>query len=98
MTERLLDVTVSTTLDVADGHVYGPDWQDDAAAVVDVDSPEPGGTVTLALELDPLGATHVDHHVDAVSLTPYQARLLARALEDAAFDAEPTFEDTHRAD
>lgn len=98
MGDRLIEVSAFTTLDVADGHAYGPDWQDDAAAVVDVDTPETGGTVSLRIELDPFGLEHLDGHVDSVSLTPVQARLLATALEDAAFDAEPTILTSNRGD
>lgn len=98
MCERLLDVTAFTTLDIADGHAHGSDWQDDAAAVVDVDTPDAGGTVLLQLELDPFGLEHLDAHVDSVSLTPIQARLLATALEDAAFDAEPDLPSANSAD
>lgn len=90
MRDRLLDVTPATTLDVADGHAIGDDWRDDAAAVLDVDTPATGGTVTLNLELDYFGLHHLDQHVDAVSLTPLQARILATALADAAARAEPT--------
>lgn len=88
MNQRLLDVTAFTTLDIADGHAYGPNWQDNAAAVVDVDTPQDGGIVTLSVELDPGSLEHVDPHADRISLTPEQARLLAAELKDAAFDAE----------
>jgi hypothetical protein len=90
MPDAHLNAAERPTLDVADGHAIGERWQDDAAAVVDVDTPVTGGTVTLRLELDRFGLRHLDAHVDTVSLTPTQARLLARALESAAVDADPT--------
>lgn len=89
MAIRLLDVSAYTTLDYVTGRVFGPDWSDDAAAVVDVDRPESApGNVRLQLEFDGEDVTHVAHHADSVSLSPDQARALAADLERQAANAE----------
>jgi hypothetical protein len=89
MAIRLLDVSAYTTLDFVTGRVFGPDWSDDAAAVVDVDrSKTAPGRVRLRLEFDGEDVTHVDHHADGVSLSPDQARALAADLKRQAANAE----------
>ncbi|WP_338740621.1 DUF6360 family protein [Haloplanus salilacus] len=89
MAIRLLDVSAYTTLDFATGRMFGPDWSDDAAAVVDVDRPESApGSVRLRLEFDGEDVDHVGHHADSVSLPPDQARALAADLERQAANAE----------
>lgn len=88
MNRRLLDVDAYTTFDFLDARARGVGWTDEAVAVLDVDAPEDGGTVAVALELDPRDLDHVDHHADRLALTPAQARTLAAALEAAAETAE----------
>ncbi|SEA17574.1 hypothetical protein SAMN04488065_2085 [Haloplanus vescus] len=89
MAIRLLDVTSYTTFDFVEGYAFGPDWKDESAAVVDVDRPkESPGTVRLQIEFDGGDLEHVEHHADALSLSPEQARGLAADLERHAANAE----------
>jgi hypothetical protein len=89
MAIRLLDVSAYTTLDYVTGRVFGSDWSDDAAAVVDVDRPKAApGSVRLQLEFDGEDVANIAHHADSISLSPDQARALAADLERQAANAE----------
>jgi hypothetical protein len=87
MRRRILDVTAYTTLDFADARALGPDWEEDATAVVDVDVPdeesEEQQAVRLSVELD-RGVDRLPPHVDRIDLTPAQARELAADLTEYA--------------
>ena len=85
---RYLDVTARTTFDHLNASAEGDGWSEEAVAVLDVESPEGESTVTLGLELDPDNLDHLPHHVDYLTLTPTQARTLARELEEIAEAAE----------
>ncbi len=86
MHRRITDVTAHTTFDYVEARALGPDWSDDAVAVMDV-TPD-GEAVSLALELDPDDLDNVDAHADRVRLSPDQARTLAAELRVAADDLE----------
>jgi len=89
MNKRLLDVTAYTTFDYIPAHAVGPDWVDEAVAVVDAGVPaHDPDTVELSVELDPSDLEHLDHHADIVTLSPGEAQELAADLEDAAQQAE----------
>lgn len=85
---RHLDVTARTTLDHVEAIAEGVDWTDEAVAVLDVESPAGRDVVRVGLELDPLEAGELPHHVQYVPLDPDQARTLAADLEEAADAAE----------
>jgi hypothetical protein len=85
---RQLDVTASTTFDFLEARATGDGWTEERVAVLDVESPRDEETVTLALELDPVGLECLEPHADTVPLTPGQARELAAELETAADAAE----------
>lgn len=88
MNRRLLDVTANTTLDFVEGRAESADRTEEAAAVVDVESPQGAETVSLGVELDPTDLDRLAPHADYVTLTPAQARTLAADLEAAADAAE----------
>lgn len=89
MDQRLLDVTAHTTFDYLPAHAVGPDWVDEAVAVLDATVPDHDPQrVELGIELDPTDLEHVAHHADIATLSPTEARELARALEAAAEAAE----------
>lgn len=88
MNRRLLDVNAYTTFDYLDARAHGVGWTDEAVAVLDVDTPEGEGTVSLKVELDPGDLIHLEHHADHVRLTPTEARALAVTLGNAADRAE----------
>lgn len=101
MRRRMLDVTAHTTLDFVTARALHPDWQEEASAVVDVDTPgtsgrgrtaEPeeraAGRVRLSVELDASDLTELPRHVDRVELSPAEARALAADLLEAAENAE----------
>jgi hypothetical protein len=89
MEHRLVDVTAQTTFDYVPAHAVGPDWVDEAVAVLDASVPDHDPKrVELSLELDPSDLENVDHHADIVLLAPSEARELASDLEAAASAAE----------
>ena len=89
MDRRLLDVTAYTTFDFVPAQAQGPDWLEEAVAVLDADVPDHDPErVELSLELDPSDLDNLDHHADIVKLSPSEARELADDLEKAANKAE----------
>ena len=85
---RQLPVTAHTTLDHVEAAVTGGDWDAEAIAVLDVESPDDRPYVELGFELDPIAVDRLVPHADRARLTPDQARELAGALEVAATAAE----------
>lgn len=85
---RHLDVTTYTTFDHLDACVEGDGWIGETVAILDVESPRDGQTVTLGLEHDPGTLERLEHHADYALLTPGQARTLADELEAAAAAAD----------
>ena len=92
MRRRILDVTAYTTLDFVDARALGPDWDEDATAVVDVTRPddheEASSVVQLQIELDGTDVDRLPQHVTSVSLTPAQAREVAGDLTEYADEIE----------
>jgi hypothetical protein len=89
MDRRLLDVTAYTTFDFVPAQATGPDWLEEAIAVLDASVPDHDPEcVELSLELDPSDLDNLDHHADIVKLSPNEARELASDLETAANKAE----------
>lgn len=84
MTRRVHDVTAYTTFDYLQGATEGLDWSEEGVMVLDVDSDEEAGVVTLALELDPTDVDRLEQHADTVELAPEQARTLASTLRETA--------------
>lgn len=86
MRRRILDVTAYTTLDFVGARALGADWNEETAAVVNVDIPdrEDGNpeVIQLSLELDGTGLEQVPPHVDQLDLSLAQARTLADDLND----------------
>lgn len=93
MSDRLLSVTAHTTLDYVEGKAVGETFEWESVAVVnataDREDPE---SVRLQLELDNLSEEYVPKHMDALELTPEQARALAADLEKHATRVEETTE------
>ncbi|MFP8956461.1 DUF6360 family protein [Natrialbaceae archaeon A-CW3] len=85
MADRLMRVTAHTTLDLADAVVRGRDFEREAFAVVDAtaDRRDPEH-VELQAELDNMTETHLPAHMEALRLSPEQARALAADLEEHA--------------
>lgn len=74
MRRRLLDVTAYTTLDFVDARAVHPDWEEEAGAVVDVDTPDGGtargrgGGVGGGGRDDGAGVVHLSVELDAADL------------------------------
>lgn len=91
MPKRLMDVNAKTTFDYLNTKVEGDGWEEDAIAVLNVDTPTDtanGGEVRLRLEIDDASTNSIPAHINTVPLTPEQARELAAALEQYAASAD----------
>jgi hypothetical protein len=85
MSDRLLRVNAYTTLDLVDARVRSHDFEATALGVVNVSTPrETPDHVDLQIELDDTDVESLPAHADEITLSPNQARTLARALESAA--------------
>ncbi|MFD1565834.1 DUF6360 family protein [Haloarchaeobius amylolyticus] len=89
MADRLMKVNAYTTLDLVDAVAKGHDFETESMAVVNAtanrDDPD---CVRLQIELDNMTEDHLPAHMDALELTPEQARTLAADLEKHATRVE----------
>lgn len=89
MADRLLKVNAYTTLDLVDAVVTGHDFETESFAVVNATADrEDPDHVRLQFELDNMTEDHLPAHMEALELTPEQARTLAADLEKHATRVE----------
>ncbi|ELZ17412.1 MULTISPECIES: DUF6360 family protein [Natrinema] len=99
MADRLMKVNAYTTLDLVDAVVTGHDFETESLAVVNAtanrDDPD---CVRLQFELDNMTEAHLPAHMEALELTPEQARTLAADLEKHAARVEEAHDTQSAAD
>ncbi|WP_175542209.1 DUF6360 family protein [Natrinema hispanicum] len=99
MADRLMKVNAYTTLDLVDAVVTGHDFETESLAVVNAtaerDHPD---CVRLQFELDNMTEAHLPAHMEALELTPEQARTLAADLEKHAARVEEAHDTQSAAD